>query len=842
LILKIGSLESELVKAIECPDSDVLQQFLGEQLTTPDSDGIREHIRVCSQCQGLLDRLSDDSSLRMWLPDASPINLSAAPGLERLRQAMQTASFVPRNEETVNTIAPASLPAISGYDILGILGRGGMGVVYRARHQPLKRDVAIKIILAGGHAGVAQRSRFKSEAEAIARLQHPNIVQIYEVGEADGHPFCALEFVAGGSLADKLLGTPLPPLAAASLVRTLAAAIGTAHDQGIVHRDLKPANVLLTSDGAPKITDFGLAKDLGIDSGQTESGSILGTPSYMAPEQALGHIRAIGPETDVYALGAILYECLTGRPPFRGATILETLEQVRTQEPVSPSQLQSKLPRDVETICLKCLQKDPAKRYRTAAELADELQRFERGETILARPVGSVERLVRWCRRNPLVSMSIGATASALLIGAAVAIYFAVVASHARDRADQVADEAILLAQKATEEGERANREADSAWSSQYAAHTNLMASDWEIANLARVRDTMNLYRNLPPGRKDLRGWEWHYQDRLCDQALRTINDLSGGTMAFSPDGSLLATSRDEKVILWDTRTCKVKRPLPGHGWWIWGFAFSPDGKQIVSSIANNDLKLWDIESGAEVRTFHGHSAAITGIAFSQDGSRIASAATDRDLAVWDAHTGKLLHPLQPGFCFPCGVKFSSDGEHLIAGLPSGRLSKWDVRTGRFLFGFEGHSDSVVSVAVSPDGKTLASTSLDRTVRLWDLQTGAQLRIFKRSTDFDSRPATPTARSSCGMSAANSRPAYYAAIPRRSIVWRSARIARGWYRRVWMGHSGFGMLPAQETSAESRDKKWSATRSPSIRMGHDWRRRMRMAQQQFEIGSPVKSC
>src|SRR5262245_14685053 len=283
-------------------------------------------------------------------------------------------------------VAPSTGAAIPGYELLEELGRGGMGVVYKARQTRLGRTVALKMTLAGGHARPEDLSRFKAEAEAIARLQHPHIVQVYEVGEHDGLPFFCLEFCPGGSLDRKLNGTPLPPGQATALVEVLARAMQAAHEKGVVHRDLKPANVLLAEDGSPKISDFGLAKRLDAV-GQTHSGAVMGTPSYMAPEQAAGRVRDIGPLADVWALGAILYECLTGRPPFRAATTVDTLVQVVHDDPVPPGRLAPKLPRDLQTICLKCLQKEPHRRYGSAAELAEDLRRFQAGEPILARPV-----------------------------------------------------------------------------------------------------------------------------------------------------------------------------------------------------------------------------------------------------------------------------------------------------------------------------------------------------------------------------------------------------------------------------------------------------------------------
>jgi serine/threonine-protein kinase len=274
-----------------------------------------------------------------------------------------------------------------------------MGVVYEARQVALGRPVAVKMILSGAHAGGDERARFKTEAEAVARLQHPNIVQIFEVGEHEGRPFFSLEFCPGGSLEAKLKGTPLPAREAAALVEKLASAIHSAHGQGVVHRDLKPANVLLAAEGTPKLTDFGLARKLD-EATRTQTGAVMGTPSYMAPEQARGE-KGVGPPADVYALGAVLYECLTGRPPFRAATSLDTLVQVRTEEPVPPRQLNAQVPADLETICLKCLRKEPAQRYESARALSDDLRRFLDLEPILARPIGRAERAMMWAQRRP---------------------------------------------------------------------------------------------------------------------------------------------------------------------------------------------------------------------------------------------------------------------------------------------------------------------------------------------------------------------------------------------------------------------------------------------------------
>jgi Protein kinase domain len=308
---------------------------------------------------------------------------------------------------------------IPGYEILGILGQGGMGVVYKARHLALDRLVALKMILNSDHSDTLELARFHAEAEALARLQHPNIVQIFEVGEHEGRPYLALEYLDGGSLAAKLGGAPLPPRQAARIMEALAHAVHAAHLRRVVHRDLKPANVLLTTDGIPKVTDFGLAKRLDVGAGLTQTNAIMGTPSYMAPEQAAGKTAEIGPAADVYALGAILYESLTGRPPFRGPSTLETLQQVLSHDPVPPRRLQPRTPRDVERVCLKCLEKQSTRRYASALELAEDLRRFQAGEPVRARPTYRLRRAWRRVRWPALAAVLILAVAGLLYWGRA---------------------------------------------------------------------------------------------------------------------------------------------------------------------------------------------------------------------------------------------------------------------------------------------------------------------------------------------------------------------------------------------------------------------------------------
>jgi tetratricopeptide (TPR) repeat protein len=401
---------------------------------------LEQHPELRDDPEGLLDLIFNEILLREeqgevpdpaeyaerfpWLADQLRLHFA-------VHQFMQPETVVLSGSDREGARpAAAGLPEIAGYEVLGEIGRGGMGVVYQARHRALRRLVALKMILAGPYATAQEVRRLQVEAEAIARVQHPNIVQIYEVDVHDGRPYLALEYVDGDRLDRHIGGAPQPARESAELIETLARAVHAAHQAGIIHRDLKPANILLVSGESlpltthhsplttPKITDFGLAKQLedgGL--GPTQTGDFVGTPAYAAPEQALGNLQEIGPATDVYALGAILYELLTGRPPFQAATPLETLVRVRTEEPLPPRHLQPKLPRDLETICLKCLHKEPRRRYASALDLAEDLRRFLEGRPIQARPVGMGERFWRWCRRNPAIARLTAALFLALAVG-----------------------------------------------------------------------------------------------------------------------------------------------------------------------------------------------------------------------------------------------------------------------------------------------------------------------------------------------------------------------------------------------------------------------------------------
>lgn len=645
---------------------------------------------------------------------------------------------------------PGPGPAIPGYTVLGELGRGGMGVVFLARQNGLNRLVALKMILAGDLAGPEAAARFLAEAEAVARLQHPQVVQIYRIGDHGGRPFLEMEYVPGGSLADRLDGTPWPARDAAKLVESLARAVHHAHRSGIIHRDLKPANILLTAEGLPKLTDFGLAKSLGADVGLTQTGSIIGSPSYMAPEQAEGGKRLVGPTVDVYALGAVLYEQLTGRPPFKAATVLETLEQVRTAEPAAPAKLQPGLALDIETIVLKCLQKDPQRRYTEAEALAEDLRRFVAGEPILARPVGRLERGFKWARRRPLIAaLSAASVLSTVMLTVVLAVTNVIIRQERQQILEALGRER-LVKQELIQTNDRIARQQQL---TREALQTKIEALEERTDDLFRERQTSYFQRialaedEHRAGRidraeqlldacpTDLRDWEWHFLKRMLNSGPLTLRGHTGEVWdaVLSPDGRGAASaSFDLTAKVWDTATGRERHTLRGHEARLYSVAYSPDGKQLVTASADQTAMVWDAATGKRLRVLRGHTSNVRCARFSPNGHWIATGSWDETIRIWDARTGETVRVIRTGAGQITRLTFSSDGSWIAVGGTSSVAEIWEFATGRRIQSFRGHNEHVLSVAFSPDNRRVASTSGSPgggagVIKVWEVATGREL-------------------------------------------------------------------------------------------------------------------
>lgn len=676
------------------------------------------------------------------------------------------------------------------YELLEEIARGGMGIVFRARQINLNRTVALKMILAGQFAGEEDVQRFYTEAEAAARLDHPGIVPIFEIGEHQGQHYFSMGYIEGESLAQKVAVGPLPPREAAELVKKICMAMAYAHERGVIHRDLKPANILIDQDGQPKVTDFGLAKKTEADSNLTGTGQILGTPAYMPPEQASGQAD-VGPLADVYSLGAILYCLLTGRPPFQAANPMDTLLQVLDKEPIAPRTLNERLPKDLETICLKCLSKEAAKRYPSSTEIARELDRFLNGEPILARPVGRMESGLRWCKRNPAVAALSGIATAFLLAGTVISVYFATQAIQEAEVATQNELNAVVQKQRADDEKEKAEAERERAILARneaqeqtkranlqlYYNQINLAQREWETGEAAAA------WYHLNACERGSRGWEHRYLYTQFSHGRRILRTDSQNwpvyCVAVSPDGAWIATNSSSRALtIWgvDNGIPSRFRRFVGHTGEIRSVAFNRDGTRVVTGSDDKSLRIWDFPGGKELLTLNGHQAEVTCVEFNRDGTRVLSASKDKTIKVWDAQTGHEIVSLEGHTNTVTSAAFSPDGLKIVSGSWDKTARVWNVSSGKEELNLSKYSDSVTAVAYRPDGvqfvtatngeimvcdtisgdvvhtlvghtdfvkcvafnvsgSLIVSGSTDNTLRTWDAESGVELQTLRGHTD-----------------------------------------------------------------------------------------------------------
>jgi len=662
-------------------------------------------------------------------------------------------------EGTDTAIVPGLSQTFGDYELLGEIARGGMGVVFKARQRSLNRVVALKMIRSERLAGTEDIRRFHVEASSAAQLNHPNIVAIHEVGEVEGQHFYSMNFVAGRSLSDLAREQTMAPRQAARYVEKIARAIHYAHGRQILHRDLKPANVLIDQDDEPQVADFGLAKVMQTETGATLSGTIMGSPSYMPPEQARGDTHAVDVRSDVYGLGAVLYELLCGRPPFRAETPLETLRLVVEKDPVAPRLLHPKLPRDLETICLKCLEKPRERRYDTALDLANELARFQKHEPILARPVGVTARLFRWCRRKPALA-GLGAAALLLLVVVAVG---SPIAAFRINRARVVAEEGELKARR-----------------NAYGADMGVVQQAIDQRRFKYVRQLLESHRPAA-GQTDVRGWEWRYLwEQWRGPPVTTLARHAGSISGInvSPDGRWIASldnpgtlklwsvaaqrevleiegcagpppalsdkllaafGTDGLIRFWSLATLESVGPPIKHPGGLSSLEFHPSGESLVA-YGGKRLQIWNVASRQKTSDHTVPRGQI--MALSRDGATLAVSSGQREITVWRAGTGD-AKVFMSGHVFsghPLSLALSGDGRTLAAGVAFGvgtdyRVQVWDLETGLQTTNIPAHLDQVTSAQFSADDSHLITTSWDEMIEVRERGTWRTVAMLKAGDD-----------------------------------------------------------------------------------------------------------
>jgi WD40 repeat protein/serine/threonine protein kinase len=786
------------------PTDKELQALSLGQLPEAELAPVLAHLGDCPACCGRLEQLAAADPLlsRLQQRAAHREESLVTPAQRRsavraLRHSQEARAAARRKDPEAEPVIPPAPRQVGDYDILAEIGRGGMGVVYKARHRTLHRLEALKMVLAGEFASPTQELRFRLEAELAARVQHPNIVQVYEIGSYEGRPYLALEWVEGGSLANRLDGQPWPPAEAARLIETLARAIHVAHAEGVVHRDLKPANILLQTQSPqrheehkesteeiprspsvsalwslclggefffPKITDFGLAQPAEGGRTLTQSGFLVGTPGYMAPEQAVGKRALVGPATDIYALGVMLYQLLTGQLPFPGDSALEVLRAVTSDEPVRPRRLRPRLPRDLEAITLHCLEKAPGRRYPSALALAEDLQRFREGKQVAARPVGAVARLARACQRRPLVTLLLTLLAASVLGGLAGVTWNWLEANAQRDQANAEKREA------------------------QFQAYRARIAAAVAALSLHDVADAARQLKEAP---EELRDWEWRHLHSRLDDSAAVLPLPAGSTDAFligapdrlqvgaltpaglwltDPEGgeprtlplgperprsvSATQTRRGLRVAAWVGNTtfdlldeagrvlCRVDLPEarePGP------VVVSPDGTRLACDFGDGRrgwLAVFDATTGKRTAVCERHSYSIWAFTFSPDGTRLASGGEDQTARLWDAASGALLATCRGHTSKVLSVAFRPDGARLVTTSFDGTVRQWDAATGQEVEPpYDRHTAEVFTAVYSPDGQWVASAGADRTVRVWQATGRQDVAILHGHTETVARVA-----------------------------------------------------------------------------------------------------
>jgi len=631
---------------------------------------------------------------------------------------------------------------IGSYLLIGEVARGGMGAVWRARHEGLGREVALKLILGDRLATTEQVLRFHTEARAAARLDHPNIVPIYEIGEDDGRHFYTMRLVEEGSLADRMQrGPPLSPRESARIVALTARAIHFAHQRGVLHRDVKPSNILLDKDLEPRVGDFGLARIDEPGSSRSRTGWVLGTPAYMAPEQASGLASQVTTAADVYGLGAVLYELLTGVPPFDGETPFETIRRVLEAGPVPPRSRNPGIHRDLDIICRKCLQKEPEKRYASAAELADDLERWLGGLPILARPVSGLARLLSWARRRRELAAALSALVVLIPVAFSVTLWLLIEVrgeSEARAAALRSEEGQRLAYQSLTVLGENPGQALLLALEADRRA-PSLSANSALLAAVEACRERRRLLghtgavvdvRYSPDGKRVVTA-SYDRTARVWDVATGgAVAVLRGHTeaiesAAFGPDGARVVTSsRDGTARVWDASTGESLLVLPGSRP-MNEARFSPDGSRILT-LDPEAARIWDSVSGRPVHVLGAHPADTTCAVFSPDGTQVVVGAGDGVARCWDSASGRLLGTLSGHGTGLLDVAFSADGRRIAtASDPEARV--WDASSHRALAEIRGHSQGIYSLALTSDGGKLVTGSEDFTARVWDASTGKEL-------------------------------------------------------------------------------------------------------------------